>query len=84
MLGKLIEKMRRLLAVIHIRDSDLGLQIVDETVRGRIEWDGEEDSHRPCVVIDGRRVEWDELGRMLMSFEGWQFKLEVRDPSDEI
>ena len=42
LLGKLIEKIRRLLAVVHIRDSDLGLQIVDETVRGRIEWDGDE------------------------------------------
>ena len=84
LLGKLIEKTRRLLAVVHVRDSDLGLQIVDETVRGRIEWDGDENSRRPCVVIDGRRVEWDELGRMLMTFEGWQFKLEVRDPSDEI
>jgi hypothetical protein len=84
LLGKLIEKMRRLLTVVHITDSDLGLQMVDETVRGRIEWDGVEDSRRPCVVIDGRRVEWDELGRMLMAFEGWQFKLEVRDPSDEI
>jgi len=84
LLGKLIEKMRRLLTVVHIRDGDLGLQIVDETVRGRIEWDGNENSRRPCVVIDGRRVEWDELGRMLMPFEGWQFKLEVRDPSDEI
>ena len=84
LLGKLIEKMRRLLAIAHVRDSDLGLQIVDETVCGRIEWDGEVDSHRPCVIIDGRRVEWDELGRMLMPFEGWQFKLEVCDPSDEI
>jgi hypothetical protein len=84
LLGKLIEKMRRLLAVVHVREGDLGLQIADETVRGRIEWDGIEDSRRPCVVIDGRRVEWDELGRMLMTFEGWQFKLEVCDPSDEI
>jgi hypothetical protein len=84
LLGKLIEKMRRLLAIVHVRDGDLGLQIADETVRGRIEWDGGEDSRRPCVVIDGRRVERDELGRMLMPFEGWQFKLEVRDPSDEI
>ena len=33
LLGKLMEKMRRLLAVVHIRDSDLGLQIVDETER---------------------------------------------------
>jgi hypothetical protein len=84
LLGKLIEKMRRLLAVAHVREGDFGLQIVDETVRGRIESDGGEDSLGPCVVIDGRRVEWDELGRMLMPFEGWQFKLEVCDPSDEI
>lgn len=84
LLGELIEKMRRSLAIVHIKDSDLGLQIVDETVRGRIEWDGLEDSRMPCVVIDGRRVEWDELGHMLMTFEGWQFKFEVRDPSDEI
>ncbi|MFT4509002.1 hypothetical protein [Caballeronia sp. 15711] len=73
-----------MLAITHVRDSDLGLQIVDETVRSRIEWDGNENSRRPCAVIDGRRVEWDELGHMLMPFEGWQFKLELRDPSDEI
>jgi hypothetical protein len=84
LLGKLIEKMRRLIAVAHVRHGDLGLEIVDETIRGRIEWDGAEHSRMPCVVVDGRRVEWDELGRMLMTFEGWQFKLEVRDPSDEI
>ncbi|WP_031358042.1 DUF7713 domain-containing protein [Caballeronia sordidicola] len=84
LLGMLIEKMRRSLAVIHIRDTDLGLQIIDDTVRGRIEWDGSDDSRMPCVVIDGRRVEWDELGHMLMTFEGWQFKLEVHDPSDEM
>jgi hypothetical protein len=84
LLGRLIEKMRRLLAVVHVREGDLGLQIVDETIRGRIEWDGDEHSLMPCVVVDGRRVEWDELGRMLMTFEGWQFKLELCDPSDEI
>jgi hypothetical protein len=84
LLGKLIEKMRRSLAVIHTRVTDLGLQIIDDTVRGRIEWDGSDDSHMPCAIIDGRRVEWDELGHMLMMFEGWQFKLEVRDPSDEV
>ena len=84
LLGKLIEKMRRSLAVIHVRDTDLGLQVIDEIVHGRIEWDGSDDSRMPCVVIDGRRVEWDELGHMLMTFEGWQFKLEVHDPSDEM
>ena len=41
--------------------------------------------HRvPMVVIDGREISWNKLGRMVATFEGWQFKLEFRDRSDEI
>ena len=29
-------------------------------------------------------LHWDEFGRMLMSFEGWQFKLNLADKSEEI
>ena len=29
-------------------------------------------------------IDWDEFGRMLISFEGWQFKLEIRDRSEEL
>ena len=36
------------------------------------------------VVIDGREISWNKLGRMVATFEGWQFKLEFRDRSDEI
>ena len=36
------------------------------------------------VVIDGREISWDELGRMVAAFEGWQFKLEFPDLSEEI
>jgi hypothetical protein len=35
------------------------------------------------LVIDGRRVEWNDFGATLMAFEGWQFRLELLDPSDE-
>ena len=38
----------------------------------------------PQLVIDGREVSWDEFGRMLMSFEGWQFRLAIRDRSEEV
>ncbi|MGH7107075.1 MAG: DUF7713 domain-containing protein [Acetobacteraceae bacterium] len=27
---------------------------------------------------------WEEFGRMLMSYEGWQFKLEIKDHSEEV
>lgn len=38
----------------------------------------------PMVVSDGREISWDELGRMVAAFEGWQFKLEFRDGSNEV
>jgi hypothetical protein len=36
------------------------------------------------LVIDGRQVTWEQFGRMLMTFEGWQFKLEIKDPTEEV
>ena len=74
LLGRLIERMRRSLSVKHLVRSEHGMQIADWTVRGRIEWDESEDGRIPLLVIDGQEVSWDELGRMLMSFEGWQFR----------
>lgn len=84
LLGRLILKMRRTLSIKHIMSDKLGLHIVDKTVRGRIEWDDAEDGRVPLVAVDGREISWDEFGEMLMGFEGWQFKLEIIDPSDEV
>jgi hypothetical protein len=36
------------------------------------------------VVVDGKELSWNDLGRMLMSMEGWQFRLEIADPSEEL
>ncbi|MFH1602573.1 MAG: hypothetical protein ABIH03_01555, partial [Pseudomonadota bacterium] len=39
LLGQMVQKIRRTLSVKHIKDIDgHGLQIADQTVRGRIEW----------------------------------------------
>lgn len=85
LLASLIEKIRRALSVKHVGEGELGPRIADQQiVRGRIGWDESEDGHVPLLVIDGREFTWDELGRMLMSFEGWQFKLEIRDKSEEL
>jgi hypothetical protein len=85
LLGRLIERMRRTLSTKHLVDGKLGLQIADHRiVRGRIEWDDAHDGRVPLVVVDGREIAWDEFGRMLMSFEGWQFKLNIVDKSDDL
>jgi hypothetical protein len=83
LLGQLIQKIKRALATTHLVADAGGLRVAETLVRGRIEWDGIDHSGRPCVVIDGRRVDWDNFGAMLMAFEGWQFRLEMLDPSDE-
>lgn len=85
LLGKLIEKMRRALSIQHVVKGELGLQIADDQdVRGTIGWDEDEDGRVPLLVVDGREITWEEFGRMLMTYEGWQFKLQIRDKSDEV
>ena len=84
LLGKLIERMRRSLSVRYIVSDEDGRHIADQTVCGRIEWDEAGDGRTPLLVIDGREVSWDEFGRMLMSFEGWQFRLAIRDRSEDV
>jgi hypothetical protein len=84
LLGRLIRKMRRALAVKHLQCGELGWRISEEgVVRGEIHWDDAQDGPVPLLVVDGRPIAWDELGRMLMTFEGAQFKLEIRDKSEE-
>jgi hypothetical protein len=85
LLGQLIEKIRRALSTTHLIDSEHGLQIADrQLVRGMIEWDDAHDGRVPLLVIDGREITWNEFGRMLMSYEGWQFKLSIADKSEEL
>jgi hypothetical protein len=84
LLGRLIQRIRKALSVKHVEDGKCGIQIIESTVRGRIEWDEDEDGRVPLMIVDGREISWDEFGQMLMGLEGWQFKLEIFDPSDEV
>jgi len=61
-----------------------GLHIADFMVRGRITWDENEDGRLPMLVIDGKEISWDQFGRMVAGFEGWQFRFEIRDRSEKI
>lgn len=84
MLGRMVGRMRKALSVKHITDNGHGLQVADMTVRGRIECDYSEGGYpTPSIVVDVREISWESFGRMLGAFEGWQFKLEIIDRSDE-
>ncbi len=84
LMARLAQRMRRALALRHLADDGGRLSIADTTVRGRVSCDPDADYRVPVLVIDGREVSWDQLGQMLMTFEGWQFKLEIKDPSEEV
>ena len=85
LLARLVTKMRRGLANSHLEESQHGLQISDPgIVRARIDSDPDGETDMPVVVIDGRNIPWDEFGRMVATYMGFQFKLEMHDLSDEI
>lgn len=50
-------------------------------VRGRITTDA--DRRQPALVIDGKEVSWDELREIVATHEGFLFKLEFYDRSEE-
>ncbi|MCX6623494.1 MAG: hypothetical protein NTY38_20995 [Acidobacteria bacterium] len=53
------------------------------TVRGRVGWDERHDGRLPMLVIDGRTITWEQFGRMMMTFQSWQFRLSLIDKSEE-
>ena len=73
----------------YLEPNDLGAAVVGtdwavagDEVAGRIDWSGDGSVREPSVVIDGRRFDWDEFGRMVASLEGWEFRMQFGDDSD--
>ena len=80
----LYEKIKRGLAKKYL-EMDSGRKFFKNMrVVGKIAWDDNYGGEIPELYIDGERVTWTELGRMLMTFEGWQFKMDIIDPTDEV
>jgi len=85
LLGRLIAKIRRSLATRHLVKGEWGWGIADNgVVRGMVESDRGRNGRMPLLIIDGREITWNDFGRMLMTFEGSQFKLNLSDKSEEL
>lgn len=75
--------MRKALRKKHLEENDWNKSFhLTDIVRGRIGYNGDLDS--ASVIIDGKSFSLDEFGRMLLTFEGFQFRLEFIDPSEEV
>ena len=83
--AKLVECMYRELERKHIEPSDLTRYSItnENTVRGHITWDDDTDGKVPLLVIDGKELSWHEFGKMLMTYEGFHFKLEIFEGTEE-
>ena len=81
---KLVRKIKRALTYQHLIERNGHLSISDgQIIRGRFECDDDENSYFPAFVVDGKKLKWEELGQLLNCFEGWQFRLQIFDPSEE-
>ena len=72
--------MRREIATRHVHRTEYGWQLTsDQRLVGRIEWDPDSDARLPLVVIDGKAFTWEQVGHMLMTFEGFTLDARIKD-----
>ena len=76
----LCERIRQGLSVRHVQETEDGWQLTQaHRLSGVIEWDPETEGVRPLLIVDGRTFTWDQIGRMLMTFEGFTLNAIVED-----
>lgn len=70
-------KVREAIGVQHLERTEHrdGLIMRADEVEGRLIW--RDDRPGDDVVVDGRRLTWEEFGDRLESFEGWTFRLSI-------
>lgn len=61
-----------------------GMEISEENVGGYLRWNDTRGGQLHDVVIDGRSYTWEAFGRLLNGYEGYQFKLTLLDPSEDM
>lgn len=79
----LYAKIKRGLSKRYLKKSRSGIGIKDRRVVGRIEWDDTCEGRLPRLIIDGLPITWNQFGEMLMTFEGWNLKLDIFDRTEE-
>ena len=59
------------------------VSIKENEVAGRLEYDDTQ-VEISKVIVDGKEFTWEELGRMMNSFQGFQFKLKIYDMKEDL
>ena len=83
---RLKEKIKKGINKRHIKKKRDSWEISDkQKLVGRVEWndDDSDTEYENIFVIDGKRITFETFATMLRTFEGWQFKMEIIDPSND-
>lgn len=86
-LQKLYRKINKGLSKKYIKRSRRGgyisYSLPEHKFVGRIEWDEDYHGEIPKLVIDGKTYTWHDIGRMLMTYEGWIVKLKINETGED-
>ena len=81
----LYDRIQHGLGVRHVERGELGWRITEARhLVGRITWDPGRAGEVPLLVIDGKTFSWDQVGQMLMAFEGFTLRAFVSDSIEVI
>lgn len=88
LLMKLMDKVRKGIGKQHIEakafpNGHAYYLMVHDQFSGFLEYDKSSEG-TPLVIIDGMPFTWQEVGKMLMTYEGFQIKLGVFDMTDDV
>jgi hypothetical protein len=64
-----------------------GVVLADDVVEGCLTWSDDSPSEVGIpydLIVDGRKLSWDEFGRALEGYEGWRFRLQLIDRIDDL
>jgi hypothetical protein len=74
------ERIRQGLSVRHVVQTEHGWQLTEaQRLSGAIAWDPDTDGALPLLIVDGQTFTWNQVGRMLMTFEGFTLNATVQD-----
>lgn len=79
--GEIREKIEERLATRDlVRDPNSGnLVVLNGLIRAQITCDPDSGSEFPLFLIDGEEITWEEMGRLLMTYEGWGLRIKITE-----
>ena len=66
-----------------VRDEKGEIHDLHRLIRAQITDAGRNDIGTPLLLIDDQEITWEELGQALMTYSGWDLRIEIRDCCEE-